>query len=208
LNALFHANQQGAGANPDKSYLIVLMCCGLAVFLGELTRIAGIVLCVFVPSQSQAKIYILFSAVLHLLAAGLGWGTEYFSKIQVLFGGQAIERDPSIYPLITVISNLVGFVLFLVFLRKLAYFIVREDIARRVRNVFLCTGVLLVIVLGIFAGVFARAEVFFLLGFVLLIAGLVFVVMFLNLVNALRQALFGKKPPSAPQSFLLSRHER
>ncbi len=90
-------------------------------------------------------------------------------------------------------SGIIGSVLFVLFMQRLARFVGRDDLAAKAKNVLIFSSVMMVVSVAMAAAVLAKILVgdivVGLLGIVLIICVLIVFVMYANLVNYLRNAL-------------------
>jgi hypothetical protein len=180
-----------SGGPPNMSPLmIVSMIGGGGVLLGGLMHFIGQCVCCVAQSPWHARGYAIAAVALQVCNIGL------FVANIVQNATAGPNRSPHfavlIYP-VWLLSN----VCLVLFMYKLAAFIGRGDLKDRARNT-LVIGIVLLGLLGamVFASVVAHSPLYGLLGIVVLIGGLIGLVMYANLINALRKILLGKAPLS------------
>ena len=137
----------------------------------------GPLLCLAVPPETNAKGLIVASVIFQLI-----------NTVMV------VVSMFSIFPMMQGIGQLFGFisaVLFVLFMRRLALFVGRQDLADRARNILILGAITVVVsMLGLFSLIVPAMGMLFLgVG----ILGIIMFVMYANLVNYLRLAL---KPSS------------
>ena len=154
---------------------------GVAVFgvmIGAFLIFVGPLFCLTVPAETGARDLILGSVVF-----------QFGNVIQAVLQRFAPHAISVIAGLVLNVSGLIGAILFVLFMRKLAQFIRRGDLADRASRVLIGVVVVAILAFVLLGGMFAGFTVTVLLGFVLLIGGLIVFVMYANLVNVLRKAL-------------------
>ena len=150
------------------------------IIIGSVLMFVGPLLCLSVPAETNAKGLIIGTVVLQVINLGfpilptLGVELSGFQSFAQIFG-------------------VLSAICFVLFMRRLAQFIGREDLASRARNVLVLGIVVFLTAIGGFVAIFAlmdRAELsFFGIMLVVMLLGLVLFVMYANLVNALSKAL-------------------
>jgi hypothetical protein len=156
----------------------------LSLIAGMILEIVGPLVCLAVPAETRTKGYIVGSVLLQWANLAPAILIEVF-RIQLHL---AIQES----------LNLIGFaafVLFVLFMKGVAEYIARPDLAARARNILVVMGVLvagivvamLVIVSGTFGSGLALLGA--ILAFAMFIVAVVVLVMYANLVNTLRKAL-------------------
>lgn len=160
----------------------------LGMAFGSLLMLLGPMICLSAPAESGGKGFVIGSVLL-----------QFPAVVQVLVHQLAPQILPLavILPLwVTIVAQVlgwIGFVLFVLFLRKLAHYVGREDFSRRARNVLI--GLAKLCVVGTVFAVVSYAEIFVVgifFGLSLVLGGLIVFVMYANLVNDLRKTLAGK----------------
>ncbi len=154
---------------------MVLIVVGIAIMAGFLLLVIGPILCLAVPSESGAKGFILGSVTLQVINVAFSVAQQFAGIPQALIP-------------VTQLVSIVSAILFVMFMKKLAEYIGRPDLAKRAQNV-LIIGVVLLLVAIVAAGAMAVNPMFGMLGLVLAVLGLMAFVMYANLVDALRKGI-------------------
>jgi hypothetical protein len=171
----------GALESPETVLLLGLVVTGVMLLLAVLMFV-GQLFCLSVPAESGAKPFIIAAVCLQ----GIGF-------LGTLSG--FILPQGMVSTLISGGLNLAGlasFVCFLLFLRKVATYIVRYDIAGRAVRALVVGVLSLVAIVGISVGQFVSPQVMGPLQMLVLIPGLgmlVSLVMYANTVTYLRRAI-------------------
>ena len=162
---------------------------------GGIMALLGRLLCLFVPAESGARPLIAVSVAIEV------FGTICAVADRVA-PGQIPQRLTSVLGLV----NIVGTLLFILFMRKLAEFVGRPDLARRAMNVVILSLVLC----GVFILAFVAGPTFFVADkktgpamspilaipmFAVVIGGLVAFVMYANLIRVMAKLLRRKDRP-------------
>jgi hypothetical protein len=149
------------------------------VLVGYLLMLIGPMLCLSVPAETGAKGYIVGSVILQLLNICLTLGSA------ALGAGSAI---PSWVGLGGGATAMFGSILFVLFMRQLALFIGRDDLAKHANIVLILGLVLIASAIGAaVAATFLPSGI--MLVIVVAIVGLALFLKYANLINALRKAL-------------------
>ncbi len=151
--------------------------------IGSILMFVGPLFCLTVPAETNAKGLIITAVVLQIIN---------IVAVLLPFAGVDLAGFDSFVQIFSVLSS----IFFVLFMRKLAIFIGREDLAKRASNI-------LVGGLVSFFGAIASGVLAFLIGpaislmlFVFAIVGIVIFVMYANLVNTLSKALKDARAPS------------
>jgi hypothetical protein len=107
--------------------------CGLVLFVGSLLHIAGRILCLNVPRESQAKAVIVTAVILELIA-------------MLTDVASAVFELPEILEIVGPFLHLPAIVVFLLFLKQLARYVKNSDLAHDAQ--LLINGGLALLVLG------------------------------------------------------------
>jgi hypothetical protein len=146
------------------------------IIIASIMMFVGPLFCLSVPAETNAKGLIIGTVALQLInfafavlpAAGIELsGFEPFAQI---FG-------------------VLSAICFVLFMRRLAQFIGREDLASRASNVLVLGIVVFLTAIGGIVSMFALGPIGGILLLVVMVMGLVLFVMYANLVNALSKAL-------------------
>lgn len=168
---------------------------GTLVVIGLTTTVMGIVgkvMCLAVPPQTGAQGLIISAVVLEIFG-NLGGLVARFSKLPPevatpFFGGVSL-------------LGIIGAVLFVLFMRKLALYIGRPELARKASSILIVGGLAVVAMLMALAGVLLAQNrlmggregillVFGAIGGLLMLAG---GLMYIGLLARLRDAILGKR---------------
>jgi hypothetical protein len=178
--------------NPDPNVIARRIADQHALFLGimlvsiggRLLGITGSLFCLATPAETGAQGFI-FTSV-----ATMGGGVGVQLAVWLGFVSPRLE-------LLQHIFYIVSGATFLLFLRRLAQFTGRDDLAEKAKSVLMWCGVLLVLIIGIILVPLVNGRpigrndgtlaILGILGLVLLIGGLVVFVRYANLVNSLRK---------------------
>ena len=152
----------------------------VGVIVGAILMSVGPLVCLAVPAETGAK-GLLIASVLFQLASPANGVLPRLAPSAVPQGFQVVLQ----------LLSLVGFVLFVLFMKKLAEYIGRQDLALRARNVLIGFGITLGLGLVMVLGMIRQIEAVMLLFIPFVIAAVVALVMYANLVNWLRKALRG-----------------
>ncbi|MDG2220068.1 MAG: hypothetical protein P8L85_01725 [Rubripirellula sp.] len=151
--------------------------------IGSILMFVGPLFCLTVPAETNAKGLIITAVVLQIIN---------IVAVLLPFAGVDLAGFDSFVQIFSVLSS----IFFVLFMRKLAIFIGREDLAKRASNI-------LVGGLVSFFGAIASGVLAFLIGpaislmlLVFAIVGIVIFVMYANLVNTLSKALKDARAPS------------
>jgi len=168
--------------------MLVFGAAGIGLVVACVLLLVGPLVCLAVPAQSGARSYLIGSVVFQ--AASIAYA--------VLANLAPVPIPPAV-SLILSLLGVVGTVLFILFMKKLAEYIGHRRLADRARNLLatLVATVVLGGVLGLGAVVLTTAGipagtlglVIGALGLLVLMLGLIAFVMYANLINALRKAL-------------------
>jgi len=153
------------------------------ILIGPILMFVGPLFCLTVPAQTNAKGLIIATVVLQL--------ANYVAIFLPMFGFDFGEFQPFMQTL-----NLLSNICFLLFMRKLALFIGRDDLAGRASRILIGGIVVFVgiIATAIFTMTMLDASMIMLA--LLGIGAIVLFVMYANLLNALSKALKNAKTPS------------
>ena len=175
----------------------VFIVAGLLMVSGIVLDMVGRLFCLAMPAEhSGAKTIILLAVIFALIALALSLAglAQFFIAGFFLPPALTLAQTP---------LSITGSVLFVIFLRMVALYIRREDLARRAIVVLTLGGVLLALLMGIFAMAFlgvlrgvqggvapvgGAAAGVGALGLVTLVVGLVELVLYGNLLTYLRKA--------------------
>jgi len=171
----------------------IALLLGAAFLLLTLVMFAGMILCVAVPPESGAKTFAIAAVVFQAIA----YTTSALVGIPAVAGFQLLPL--SLGGILVMIGNLttaISLVCFVLFMRRLALFIVRYDVAGRATRVLVVGGiVLLLIAVGTAMNMLNSAlpaelaQVPGLLVTIGGIGGLVTFIMYANTVTYLRKAI-------------------
>jgi hypothetical protein len=160
---------------------------GIGALAGLLMMIIGPILCLSVPEETGAKGFIIGSVCCQLLNLGVNIGSSFFPEEAIV---------PTVVEGVGSLVGLIGGMLFVMFMRKLALFINRDDLAGRAKTI-LVTGFavlgLAIVGTGLASTVPRANPLFALPGLLMLVAvigGLILFMKYANLVNALRKILW------------------
>jgi hypothetical protein len=155
--------------------ILVLVVAGIAALAGLIMVLVGTLMCLATPEETGAKGLIYSSVILSVLGFCL-------SLI-----GQLVQNSPmmTIGTIATVTAN----ILFLLFLKQLSEFIGAIDLAERARLLLVLMGVTVAFQVVTVLGLFIALPLLGLLGFVVLIIGLVSFFLYLGLLDRLRKAI-------------------
>ena len=177
-----------AGGAGDGVFPFVIGAAAMGIVAACILMFAGPLVCLAVPSESGARGLIIGSVVFQLA------NLSYVIVLQFL----PVEI-PAAVDLVLSLLGLVGTVLFILFMKKLAEYIGRERLAARARNLLITLAVLVALGAVVVAAAVAEALEGFpvgipgmatvLLGLVVVVLGLIVFVMYANLIDALRKAL-------------------
>jgi hypothetical protein len=142
----------------------------LYILIDSLLFVVGPYFCLAVPAESGAKGFLAWSIVLSLISI--------ISSIVYIIAPTAF---PPIVFYVIGICPFIGFLLFLVFIKKLSEYIGRNDLAARSKTVL--------VVFLIYSAINLSALAMPLKFLVALVAGLVFLIMYFSLLDALRLSL-------------------
>jgi hypothetical protein len=153
------------------------------ILIGPILMFVGPLFCLTVQAQTNAKGLIIATVVLQL--------ANYVAIFLPMFGFDFGEFQPFMQTL-----NLLSNICFLLFMRKLALFIGRDDLAGRASRILIGGIVVFVgiIATAIFTMTMLDASMIMLA--LLGIGAIVLFVMYANLLNALSKALKNAKTPS------------
>ena len=168
--------QNPAGLPDAQSAALFLILIGAAFFAGYVMTFVGKIMCLAVPGEVGASGLIFTSVgidVVALLVTVAGFLTDVPDEVTSLLN----------------LAGLVSTILFLLFLRRLAAYIRRDDLARRARNVLIIGGLLFVMAALTATTALARLEAAAALGLVFAVMLLVGFVMYVNLLGSLKEAL-------------------
>jgi hypothetical protein len=180
------------GQSSPPSFVVYSMLIGVPLLIGCLLVFAGQIVCLFVPSQTGAKGFII-SAVILQIAQVL---QPFLPMVQTGFTSLNLPKPVAI--LLNLLSG-ISVILFMLFMRKLSMSLGRKELTNKARNVLVFSSILLVVYfIEIYAGLqFSQDKIIIIfssLGISLLMGGLICFVMFANLINALRKVLLSKHP--------------
>ena len=178
-------------------FVLVVGAAGIGMVVACILMFVGPLVCLAVPTESGARAYIIGSVVFQL--ANIGYAVlSQFVPVEI----------PLAAALILNLLGVVGTVLFILFMKKLAEYIGRERLAARARNLLVTLGVLVVLgTVFVAVAIVGTLEelpegtllaVIGVLGLVVIVLGLIVFVMYANLVDALRKALRRKRPLESP----------
>ncbi|MCA9248683.1 MAG: hypothetical protein KDA42_16270 [Planctomycetales bacterium] len=146
---------------------------GAGMIIASIMMFVGPVLCLSVPPETGAKGLAALSVVFQLIRVIV----EFLPFVGIA---------PNIVPGLAQAAGILSSVLFVVFLRKLAQFIHRDDLTKRANNVLMMAVIAIALALGSVVGIGPLP------GLILIgvgILALVLFVMYANLINALRKAI-------------------
>jgi hypothetical protein len=194
--ALAFGQQPSGGSRAFSTYRVIVIGCGAAILLGSTMNIIGHIVCLFVPSQSRAKAYIISAVLLQILSIALS----------VFLTVPGLTPNPTLSNYILIFINLFGLadaIFFVLFMRKLSEYIGRSDLMNKAKNIFILVFLLFFIAVVMFSGTFIlKNDYFRFLVVILMIGGLIAFVMYANLINALRKVLLGKEPCAKKSNLL------
>lgn len=183
-------------------FLLLMLPAGLGILVANILTLVGPIVCLAVPEESGAKGLILGSVIFQLI-----------NLVASVLGAIAPRLLPQPLPVVLNLCGIVGYVLFVLFMKKLSEYVGRLDLAARAKNVLIGFGVLVglgvVLLVGLLGtGFFAAAAgpagmgrgappvawapmgLLMLLGALVLgVGSLVVFVMQVNLIDGLRKAL-------------------
>jgi hypothetical protein len=155
--------------------ILVLVVAGLAALAGMIMVLVGTLMCLATPEQTGAKGLIYSSVILSVVGFCL-------SLI-----GQFVANTP--ISALGTIASITANILFLLFLKKLSEFIGAIDLAERAKLLLILMGVTVGFQVVAALGLFIELPMLGLLGFVVLIVGLVSFFLYLGLLDRLRKAI-------------------
>ena len=171
----------------------ILRMAALGVYLGGLLMFIGPFFCLSVPVESRARGFIIGSVVAQSLNMLLTILSIAWMLIAISGGRMEAVVALGVIFQASGLVGVIGFVLFILFMRRLAEFIGRTDLMARARNVLVTLGFVFALFVGmILVSVAAPrggglvAAVVVLAAVVAMIAGFL---MYANLINSLRKAL-------------------
>ncbi|MCP4886071.1 MAG: hypothetical protein GY904_05600 [Planctomycetaceae bacterium] len=159
------------------------------ILIGPILMFVGPLFCLTVPAQTNAKGLIIATVVLQL--------ANYVAIFLPMFGFDFGEFQPFMQTL-----NLLSNICFLLFMRKLAMFIGRNDLAGRASRILIggivvFVGIIATAIFTIFTMTMLYPSMIMMALMALLAIGaIVLFVMYANLLNALSKALKNAKTPS------------
>ena len=146
------------------------------ILIASIMMFMGPLFCLSVPAETNAK--------------GLIIGTVVLQVINFTFAVlPAAGVELSGFESFTQIFGVLSAICFVLFMRRLAQFIGREDLASRAKNILVLGIVFFLTAIGGIVSMIALGPIAGILLLVVLVMGLVLFVMYANLVNALRKAL-------------------
>jgi hypothetical protein len=172
---------------------LVIIATGLLLITGIVLDTVGRLLCLAMPQErSGAKIIIILAVAFDLIAL-------VFSLLNLAKLFIPNLMLPPVLALVQTPMSIVGSVLFVMFLRMLALYVGREDLAGRAILVLILGGVLVALLVVIVAMAFmslqrgpqpgAAGTAVGILGLVTLVLGIVELVLYGNLLTYLRKAV-------------------
>jgi hypothetical protein len=171
---------------------------GLLALIGLLLDLIGGLFCLATPPETRA-LGLIFASV----AAMFFWTFLVIAQVLHLVG--YLDRLPSAAPIVQQVIGGISVLTFILFLRRLARFISRADLARRAIGVFIYASVLWVFQLGleIYLIMGGRAPMMNLVGSLIVIVSVVVayavaLILFANLVTYTRKAILSGGPNPAP----------
>lgn len=182
LSAMIFVGSVYVFSRDPQTRVILIGAAGVGFLIGAVLMFIGPFVCLAVPAESRAA-PMLVGSILFQLPLVVN------AVIQPL-APDLVARELRV---VLLLSGIVGFVLFVLFLKNLARYIGREDYCSRARRVLWGYGIVIVLIV-IWIGALATQN--FILGGLasisFLLGGLLVLVMYANLVNDLRKALAGK----------------
>jgi hypothetical protein len=155
-----------------------MAACWVAALIGYLLCLAGPIVCLAVPEEANARGYLIGSVILQIINFGHSVLLYLLPKFKIAALDTASD-----------IAGGVSALLFLLFLKSLAGYIGRADLARRAVNVMIVSAVLLALAGGMYAGMNAGNAAFGLLLVAISVGLIIAFVMYVNLINDLRKCL-------------------
>ena len=170
------------GGRDGQVFLPLMTAGGFGMLVGIGLAVIGPLLCLTVPAETGAKGFVVGSVVFQLVSVLLVLGQIPMVMMDSFYAQGVLQ-------LVCYLLGLIGAVLFVFFAKKLSKYIGRDDLAARARNVLIGAGVLFGVCVVTFAGitVFRPALIFIILA--VIVGALILLVMYANLINALRKAL-------------------
>jgi hypothetical protein len=162
---------------------ILVLICAVVIFAGQVT-------CLAVPSQTGAKVYIILAVVLQVLSI-----VQYaLSFIAQRLPGLSLPQP--IMTVFDVISS-THILFFVLFMRAIGKYLGRQDIVDKARNVIIVGAILVVAAVAVAFTTTpsqkdAGPSIAVVIGF--LFGCLIAFVMYVNLINAVRQAILKRRP--------------
>lgn len=179
LMVMFFGGMALAAVGPGAMVAVFGMAT-FAIIIAFVLMFVGPLVCMAVPAETGAKGFLIGSVVFQL--ANLGF------VIASIFISLPIATTPVMGGAVQVMGP-IGFLLFVMFLKKLSQYIGRDDLARSAQTILV--GILVIIGLGVVmaVGLMGGVPILGLLGIVVALGALILFVMYANLVNSLRKAL-------------------
>jgi hypothetical protein len=163
----------------------LVLAAGVVVLAASLMMFVGQVLCLAVPSQTGANVYIIVAVVMQIASF-----VQSFLPVIQQFAPRVRFSQP-----ITLLLNSLGvisLIFFVLFMRRLSLFLGRNNLARRARNLLIFSAILVPVGVAAFLANNSRDSSFFVFGVVLILDALICFVMYADLINALRKVLLRK----------------
>ncbi len=159
-----------------ETFVRLMMVLGVVVILANIITIVGKVMCLGAPQETGAREFI--------IAAVVADGLSLLISLAGLF-----QQLPSYAPQVANLLSMAGFVLFMLFLKQVAIFIQRDDLAQAAASV-LTLGIIL-IVTAILTGLlaFVAPVLVLITGLVMLVVGILFVIRYVGLIAKMKDAI-------------------
>ena len=146
------------GTSPAMLLASTLFFCGVVSMGGTIVFLVGQIMCLAVPVASDARGYVMVALAMHIVWLILAVvGATFFFDVNNA-GGVGFESG-QIFSILCQVSELVGFVCFVAFLKKIALYLGQLDLASAAQSVMrLVIGVgVIFLVLPLLVFVFATA---------------------------------------------------
>jgi hypothetical protein len=166
------------GMSVEVAQAMVYFLMGI-ILLATALRIVGMLLCLAVPEESGAKGLIIVAVVLMLCAVAIDLST-------------LVVRTEAAVQFVSRLLGLLGWIFFILFLRKTSHFIGRADLAAQAGSLLgmVAALVALAVVLGVVAALqIGVPGLLLILALLLIVLGISLLIRYLVLIHRLRVAL-------------------
>jgi len=170
-----------AAAGGTLALFIPAALIGLGVIAGTITGLTGRIFCLDVPEETNARSLIYAAVICDAVAILVSIATW-------------IPNVPESISSITNLLSLLATLLFIIFLKRIAKFIGRSELADRAQSILTLGIVLVALSFGTALLLFVVGPLAGLLGFVVVVLGLVVFLRYVRLVLDLRKAILEPTP--------------